>query len=404
MYVIIGQGAAGMSAAITLRRLDATTPITMLTNEQDCFYSRIDLPDIIAAKLSPAAAALTTPAQLADCAIDYRPGEQVIALDPATRSVVCASGLRLNYHKLLLATGSQPTMPALPGINATGVHTLWTMPQATAIAAAAKAAQSVVVIGAGLIGLKTALALRAHELKVTVIEQQPQVLPRQLDSTAAAIVAKALAAEKIELITGVSVQSIATSAGKVCGVTTAVKTVECDLVIVAVGVKPQTKLAVNARLNVGHGITVNELLQTSVSDIYAAGDAAEVIDCVTGRSVVPATWPVAVEQGRIAAYNMAGHRATFTGSIAENSVEVAGMPIVSAGDIIGGNDDEIIVRHSNSSYRKLVINNGRVRGALFVGDIRHAGVVVNLLAKQTVLTGRINPAAAGFSFADIMAG
>jgi len=402
MYLIIGNGAAGIAAATALRRLDKTTPITMLTRELGGFYSRIDLPDIIAGKLPRAAAEIKSPAALAQLGIDYRTGEEVAAVCPATRTVVCASGRRYRYSKLLIATGSQPVKPAWPGIDAEGVYTLWTLPQAAAITADAEASQAAVVIGAGLIGLKTALALRYRGLKVTVVEQQPHILPRQLDGGAATIVARALKDAGIEILTEATVKGLAVEDGKVCQVEINGKLLECSLVVIAVGVRPQAELAEAAGLKVGRGIQVDKYMQTSAPEIYAAGDVAEVYDRLTGQRVVPATWPMAVEQGEIAAYNMVGWRRPFTGSINLNSVEIAGIPIVSAGDVNGALTDDVYIWQTDHAYRKVVMHRGKVKGVLLLGDIRQAGVVINLMAKQTELAGRTWPLTANFSYADLL--
>jgi NAD(P)H-nitrite reductase large subunit len=401
MYVIIGQGAAGTAAAKLLRQLDPATAVNVITAEEDYYYSRIDLPDVIAGKIDPAAAALQAADQFAAAGITCRMGTTVTSLLPAENRVALASGEKLGYSKLLLATGSSPLLPPVSGIDARGVYSLWTLQQARAIAAAAADARQAVVIGAGLIGLKTALALAARGLKVTVVEKLPQLMPRQLDKAAAEIIGSRLAAKGVEVLLGAEVTAIPTANGAVTGVKTDAATIDCQLVVAALGVKPNSGLATAAGITTRRGIVVDERQQTSVPGIYAAGDVAETTDELSGSPVIPAIWPVAVEQGLTAARNMAGRQAAFPGSVAMNAVEVAGIPLVSIGDVAGGPEDTILVVQRGDSYRKVVLRGKLARGVLCLGDIRQAGVLGNLVVRRKELEPA-DAVAAGFSYADLI--
>ena len=404
MYIIIGQGIAGATAANTLRKLDPENQVTVITDEIDYLYSRVDLPDIIAGTYEPAAAVLQKAEDFANAGINCLMGERVTAVVPAQKTVDIASGNRLKYDKLLIATGSLPVIPALSNSDSQGVYSLWTMHQAKAIITAAAAAKNAVVVGAGLIGLKTALALRTRGLNVTVIEKLPRVMPRQLDDTAAEMLANRLRISGVEIKVNTGVDSIIAANGVVNGVDVAGSVLPADMVIMAVGVKPNIGLAVAANIRSGHGITVDELQQTSVSDIYAAGDAAETIDSLTGTLSVPAIWPVAVEQGRTAAYNMAGQKKTYNGKIvAMNAVDVAGIPLVSLGDIEGQPGDDILIAHRHDAYRKIVMRDKVVRGVLCVGEIRQAGVLGALISRQVEMEEIDRLISPYFSFADLIA-
>ena len=382
MYVIVGLGAAGASAAAELRRLDPGRPVVAVTAETDAFYSRIDLPDVIAGKLSPEDAERQGFGQFGDQGVVCRPGDPVVEVRPAEKTVVLASGDSLAYSKLLLATGSQPVIPKIPGAGALGVFTLWTMDDARQLAAQAAAAKRAVVVGAGLIGLKTALALRKRGIVVSVIERLPWLLPRQLDEAAARVVAAALAAEGIKVYAGYQVEEVETSRGQVCGVIVDGRPFPCEMAVMAVGVRPNTALAAAAGLKVERGIVVNEYLATSDKDIYAAGDAAEVRDLVTGEPIVPAIWPAAVEQGLAAARNMAGLGTVYDGAAAMNAVEIAGVPIVSVGEVNAAPGDDVAAAAGPGWYRKVIVRDGVLRGVICVGDIRQAGVLSGLCRKR----------------------
>ena len=402
MYIIIGQGAAGYSAAQTLRRLDRKLAITMITDEKDFFYSRIDLPDIIKGKIALDDAPVVTADRFAELGIVCRMGETVARILPQEKAVELASGERLGYAKLLLATGSKPILPPIPGSNARGVHILWTLADARSIMESCATARSAVVIGAGLIGLKTAQALKARGLDVTVIERLPGVMPRQLDTTASDLLRARLLDEDIHVLTDTCVDEILTENGAVTGVLAGAR-LACELVVSAVGVRPDTRLAREAGLHVEQGIVVDAAQRTSDPSIFAAGDVAQTVDALTGAAVIPAIWPVAVAQGRVAAYNMKGRPLKSDPCLAMNSVEIGGLPLVSFGDINGEPGDDIQTSHQGTTYRKLVRRGETLRGALCLGDIRQAGVLGNMVLQQMPI-GRANPMSPRFNAVDLIPG
>lgn len=401
MYLIIGQGAAGVAAANRLRALDPATAITMITDETDYFYSRIDLPDIVAGVRQPSAAQLQSEETFAARGITCLMGENVVRLLPSERMVELGSGRRLAYQKLLLATGSQPVVPKIPGVTAAGVHTIWTMHDALQLGEAALPCRHAVVIGAGLIGLKTALALCKRGIQTTVVEQQPRLLPRQLDQASSDRLTRALVGRGVEIRLNSSVEEIMVNDGVVGGVRLAKDLIPCDLVVLAVGVRPNRSLAEAAGLSVAGGILVDNFMRTSDPHIYAAGDVAVVVDRLTGGAVIPAIWPAAVEQGTLAAENMAGHGLAYPGSLAMNSVEIAGIPLVSLGDVLGEAGDDVRVKNDERGYLKLVLRQGILRGALLLGDISQAGLLAGLIDSrlavdpERLLTRK-------FSFVDVL--
>jgi NAD(P)H-nitrite reductase large subunit len=317
--------------------------------------------------------------------------------------VALSCGRRLRYGKLLLATGSSPALPALPGVETRGVYRLWTLQQAGKMVRAAEKARKTVVLGAGLIGLKTALALNARGVKVTVVERLPRLLPRQLDDEASDLLAEAVIRRGVEVLVGAGADAIAEDHGRTCGVSVGGRVLPADMVVIAVGVKPNIELAVASGIGIGRGITVDEFQRTSHADIYAAGDAAETVDLLTGDRTIPASWPVAAAQGRIAATNMAGGTATYDGMAAMNAVEIAGVPVVSFGDIESAAGDRVLAERRNGSYRKIVIRGGKIRGVLFAGDVRQAGVVGRLIACPMENAEAERLISSHFSYADLIA-
>jgi NAD(P)H-nitrite reductase large subunit len=403
MYIVIGQGIAGATAAETLRKLNPQMPVAVITDERSYVYSRIDLPDIIAGKYAPTACALRTAEDFAKAGIDCLMGERATAVLGDEKAVVLSSGKRLPYDRLLLATGSLPVLPPIPGIGTPGVYSLWSLKQAGEIIAAASKARSAVVAGAGLIGLKTALALKKRGLQVTVIEKLPRLLPRQLDEEASEVMAEAVRDAGIEILTDTGVDAILADRGAVSGVNAAGRVLPADLVVVAIGVKANMELAAAAGIETGRGILVDEFQRTSDPYVFAAGDAAETVDPLTGQRAIPATWPVAVAQGRIAAVNMAGGSATYDGMVAMNAVEIGGLPLVSMGDIEGRAGDDVLTAREKGAYRKVVMRDGKIRGVLFLGEIRQAGVIGGLISRSVDITEVARLVSPHFSYADLVA-
>jgi len=381
MYIVVGQGAAGVSAAAKLREVDPLTPVTIITGERDYFYSRIDLPDIVGGKHKSGDSLIYGSEYFAEHNITCRMGETVTDIIPADMAVTLASGERLTYKRLLLATGSLPAVPSLPGVHYAGIHTLWTLQQAREIVAELPVTRHAVVIGAGLIGLKTALAIASRGIKVTVIESLSRLLPRQLDETGSQLLTDKVMAMGAELLLNTSVKAFSATGGRVSGVQVPGLLIDCDLVVIAVGTKPNTELAARCGIKLNRGIVVDEFMRTSDQHIYAAGDVCEVMDILSGRATVPAIWPVAVEQGAIAGVNMTGGKLAYVGSLAKNSVEIAGLPIVSVGDIEEKPGDDVF-HPRGPGYKKIVIRDGKVRGVLFIGDIRQVGVIASLVDRQ----------------------
>jgi NAD(P)H-nitrite reductase large subunit len=228
-----------------------------------------------------------------------------------------------------------------------------------------------------------------------------KALPQQLDETGAMIIANGIRAAGLDMLTGVQVDAVETRNGSVIGVRIGRRILECDMLIVAAGTRPNTELAQASGIEAAAGIITDGYLQTSHQDVYAAGDVAQVTDLISKQAIVSATWPAAVEQGEIAARNMAGDKTLYRGYLAMNSVEIAGIPLVSAGDVTGSDADEIVAVRDESIYKRLVIRDNVLRGVLLIGDIRQAGVLAGAVACSAKLRESA-PLGASFSFADLL--
>lgn len=395
-YVIVGGSAAGISAAKTIRENDHSADITVISGEKSGPYYRPLLPLLIAGQKSES-----------DILFPEDPlrGKNIasvlgtaIGVDVKKKEVLLASGERLPFESLLLATGGAPLKPSIDGLDGSGVYPLRTVAQAMQIRDAAANAGSVVVIGGGLVGIKAALALRERGTssgkaprEVTVVEMLPEILNNRLDRRGAEIVRAAVSQKGITVLTGENVTGIVRRQSAVSGVKIGSgKTLKADMVAVAAGVRPDIAYLKRSGVQTNIGVLVNESLGTNIPGIYAAGDVVEGRDMLTGAKTVSGLWTNAVEMGRAAGMNMAGRNVKYPGFLSVmNAAEIAGVPFISVGTIEPeGRRYETISHEDDNGYWKLVLDGDFLAGAVFIGDLRHAGVYTNLI-KSRVPVARV---------------
>jgi nitrite reductase (NADH) large subunit len=316
-------------------------------------------------------------------------GQRVVALEADAKQITLQDGKTCSFDRLLLATGASALVPDLPGWPGPGTFGLRTLADAQALARAAREGKNAVVIGAGRVGLKAGLALRQSGLEVTLVEQGPHVAPMQFDEVAGEILGRALEAAGIRLCLGQSVAAVERDGHRAQGaVLEDGRLLEAEVIVAALGVRPNVELAQKAGLAINRGILVDRWLRTSAPEIYAAGDVAETTDLVTGQSLVSGLWTTAVEMGRVAGGNMAGADMEYPGAWAVlNALEVAGVPTVAMGltNPANGGVYEVCQIHQGNTYRKLVFKEEMLVGALLVGDIDGAGVYAGLIKRKATV-------------------
>jgi NAD(P)H-nitrite reductase large subunit len=294
---------------------------------------------------------------------------------------------------LLLATGGKPFVPKMEGSDKDGVFTFTTIGDAQRLAAKIDSinAKAAVVIGAGLIGISVTEALMKRGLKVTMVELQEKILSLLLDAKASDLVEGVVRKAGVNIITGQSVQKILgkpDNEGIVGGVIlTKGDQIACDLVIVAIGVVPRTELVTGTAVKINRGIVVDNMMQTNVPDVYASGDVAEAYDFIMNQNRLLPLWPLAVLEGQVAGYNMAGKKTTYMGGTNMSSLKYFGIPIVSIG-LANPKEDpalEVLVKDEaeRNVYKKLVLKNNVIVGLTLVNCIERAGVLFYLM-KNTI--------------------
>lgn len=386
-HVILGTGIAGTVALEAIRARDRRTPVVVVGPERELPYTRVNIPGLVAQEVGRDDLYLRGPDFYKTLGATILSGRQAVAVDPGAHQVTLDNGETIVYRTLLVATGSAPVRPPVPGLDLEGVHTFWTLADAEAIAGTAGHARRAVVIGGGFIGLKAAMALRKRGLAVTVVEKMPRLLPGQLDDIASTIVAEQLRGAGIDVLLNEGLVAITGNRRAEGASLVGAGHLECQLVVIAAGVRPEVGFLAGSGVAVGQGVIVDECLRSSVPDVYAAGDSAEVPTLNDGAGVI-ALWPAAREQGLIAGHNMSGFPLAYRGGMARNSMSIYGLRLISIGDIhaVPADGTVTLTWRAAGSYRRLLMEKDILRGALLVGDVNGAGVLGALIASRRPLS------------------
>ncbi|WP_322060345.1 FAD-dependent oxidoreductase [Paraburkholderia sp. J63] len=305
---IIGGGAAGNAAAMTLRREGYEGPITVWSADAAPPYDRPNLSkDYLAGTADPAWLPLRSPEFYAEQRIDVRCGQQIAQIDPANKGIVLADGTRERYGALLLATGAKPIQLAVPGAQLPHVRVLRSLADCDALIARLPAARRCVVVGAGFIGLEAAAALRTRGLEVHVVMRGAHPMEKVLGAALGDMLKKLHESHGVVFHVGADVSEITAHSVKL----STGDELPAELVLAGIGVEPEVALAREAGLAIERGVAVNEYLQTSAADVYAAGDIARWPDPHSGERIRVEHWVVAERQGTVAARNMLGQQQRF---------------------------------------------------------------------------------------------
>ena len=396
-YIIVGGSAAAVSAIEAIRSVDAASQVDMFTDENTALFSRVLLPYYVAEELSKPLLNFRTIDFFEKQNVTPHIGVRVTDIDPAAKTVKADDGDTYEYDKILLATGGKAIVPPIPGIDKEGVSTLKTMEDAERVLN--YKGKRAVVIGAGSIGVESCISMKRRGIEVTLLEQLGQVLPTVFDEEASEIIREVIEEKGIEVVTGERAVEFKGN-GRIESVVTNNREIPCDMVVLAVGVRPNVDLAKQAGLEIGPqgGITVDTQMMSSGQDIYAAGDVCETYDIARGATFINAIWPMAVEQGRVAGLNMAGEEKFYGGSVRMNSIgNFIGFPAMSIGVTQPGqcsyNDPDCnfqeIRQRTKNTYKKVILRNGRIVGAIFVGQTEKTGVLCSLMRKQIDVTDAI---------------
>ncbi|MGD8236945.1 MAG: FAD-dependent oxidoreductase, partial [Armatimonadota bacterium] len=385
-YVIIGNSAAGRSAARAIQALHADGQITVISDDPAPFYMRPLLPDLIGG--ADRTRVFGVASDYDETSIEMMLGETARELDAASKQVLCESGTAVPFDALLLATGSSPVQIPWPGSEAEGIAYLRTLADAEQVMALARGAKHAVVVGGGFLGLEFVRAFAALGLKVTQLIRDEHVGSPALDGRAAGLIQEALEDAGVTVALEEQVESFESENGRVSGVRTSQgRTIECALVGVAVGARARLELAEGTGLEIGRGVIVDGRLQSSIPDVYAAGDVAQASDVAWGEQRVNTSWRNAREQGEAAGIAMAGGAVDYPGALPSNYQQAAGLAFCVLGIATPPDEDSYDTRwdmdEAGRTYLKTVERDGILVGATLVGDLTQAAAFERGIRERT---------------------
>lgn len=380
-HIIIGAGPAGVVAAETLRKTDPEAQITIIGDEPEPPYSRMAIPYYLIKNIDETGTYLRDP-KTHFSALDIEVVQQrVDKIDARSKSVTLADGSSRAYDKVLIATGSHPISPPIPGLDLPQVHSCWTLEDARNIIKLAQSGSNVVLIGAGFIGCIILEALVKCGVHLAVVEMGNRMVPRMLDEKAGGLLESWCKNQGIDVHTSCSVDGIAEAGDEVEVSLSDGSKLSAALVITATGVKANTDLVEGTDINIDQGILVNRRMQTSNPDVYAAGDVAQGVDFSTGNFEVQAIQPTATDHGRIAALNMAGQGDEHHGTLNMNVLDTVGLVSCSFGLWMGvdGGESAELYNPDEFQYINLQFDGDHLVGASSVGKTQHVGVLRGLI-------------------------
>lgn len=388
-YIVIGNSAAGLFAVEEIRKHDTQSEIIVLTKDEEPSYSRCLTTYFLAGDIPDYRLYLRDSDFLQRLKLTIVYGVEIQRIDPENQRVQSTDGREWEYGKLLLAMGASAKKLSIKGGTLPEVFTLRNLQDALRINEVIEGgAQKAVVIGGGLVSLKSAYALKKRGLDVTAVISSPQILSQMLNQKAAHIIQKHLEAHGLKFLLNTSPEAI-TGKDRVRGVLIPPDSaLPADLVIIGKGVKPNVGALNNPGFKIGRGLQVDAYMATSLPNIFAAGDIAETWDLVRREYTVNATWPNAAAQGRIAGANMCGQREPYPGSLSFNSVDFFGLAAMSVGITrIPANephnhwsqDESLSMIDGRPSYQCLIWQGNVLKGFTLMGETSQGGILTALL-------------------------
>ena len=398
--VVIGNGMAGMRTVEELLKLPGGKRfrITVFGAEPHVNYNRIMLSSVLAGDKSIDEIVINSREWYAQNEINLITGDAVKKIDRQTRTVTSASGIEVRYDKILIATGSRPLAPPIPGLGLPGTCAFRDIADVDKMLAAAKTHKRAVVIGGGLLGLEAAWGLKQRGMSVALVHLMPTLMERQLDAAAGQLLQRDLDRRGIAFFTDGQTEEI-TGTDRAEGVQLADgRFIPADLVVLAIGIRPNIDLAKAADLEVNRGIVVTDDMRTSDPEIFSVGECVEHRGAVFG--LVAPIW----DQAKVCAARLAGDQAAlFTSRALSTSLKITGVDVFSAGALMaeGGDDDEITLRDDNRGlYKKIVVRDGKLVGAVLYGDVADGQWYLGLMRDKTDISEMRDKLVFGRAFAE----
>ncbi len=368
--IIIGNSAAGLNALEAFRRVNRRSSVTVVSKETDRPYSRVLLPYYLRGKTPHSNLFIRDENYFKEHNAESIQG-RVVKVNPESRQVELEDGRMLEYDRLLIATGSSPVKPPIPGLEGEGIYHMWTQEDAEALAPYYDKGGQVAVIGAGFISLQAAWAALYRGLEVCVVELMPRIMPRIVDKHCAQMLTDRMEEMGVDIRVNTLTEKVERSADGIFILhLKGGETITADFIIVGTGVRPNIDFLKGTDIKIDRGILVNDRMETNIPGVYAAGDVAQVPSALGSEAVVHALWPTAVKSGRIAGTNMAGETAVYSGSLNMNVTQMFDTTVASMGNFIETDGMETWTDESipKDQYFKILLKSGIPVGAVAVGS------------------------------------
>ena len=386
-YVIIGDGIAGSTAAETLREADPAASITVITDEGTPLYNRILIKEFAKGKLPEAPLLMHDRSWYNDRDIDLKLNTLVVDVDTDAQTVTLDDGRELSYDGLLIASGGTPRQLPVPNADADGIYHFWTLEDARRIGNRAEAVDTGAIIGAGLIGIDLAGVCGANDVDAHYLMRGDRWWRYAMSETGAEIIHNGLRDLGVTPVFQTEVDQFTVTDGAVTGVVARDGTeYPAEFVGVGIGLSPNTEFLADTPIAIDGGILVDETLQSSVENVYAAGDVAQFHDPLTGEYECNGSWDSAKEQGQVAASNMVNGTAESFRFVSTYSITHFDFPFLSIGHPTRG-DRYIERRYDETTWRRIAIRDGAVIGAVLVGDLSPQRSIKQLITEQRPVAG-----------------
>lgn len=375
-YVIIGNSAAAVGCVEGIRKADKEGEILIIASEPHHTYSRPLISYLLMGKTDKERMKYRPDSFYADNGCDTMFGRTVTKISPDKKTVTLDDGSEIKYDKLMVSTGSRPFVPPVTGLEKVENKTSFmTLDEADTLQAMVGPKSDVMILGAGLIGLKCAECLIGKVKSITVVDMADRILPSILTPDAAEMVQKHLEKYGVKFILDDSAAEFTKTTAKL----KSGKTVDFDVLVTAVGVRPNTNLISDAGGKVGRGVYTNEKCETTIADVYSGGDCSECYDSAFGDVRILAILPNAYMQGLTAGVNMAGGEALFEHAIPMNAIGFYGLHIITAGVY----DGDSYIKSDGENYKALYYKDNRLKGVILIGDVARAGIYTSLIREET---------------------
>ena len=381
--VIVGNGVAGVTAARTIKEKNPNTKVTIYTDENSNYYPRPRLYEILSGKSDPKDIVVFSDEGYKKQGITVHLDKKAVKIDTEQKKLILDDQTEVSYDKLVLANGAHCFVPPIKGSEKKGTFTLRNIKDAMTIREYTKNTKKAIIIGGGLLGLEFAFSLKKLGQQVTIIELSQKLLPRQLDNDGATILKERIEALDINIVLGAKTAEIL-GKEKVSGVLLeSGKIIKGDLVLISAGIRCNIALATESGINVNRGVIVDNYLKTSADNIYAIGDIAEFNGTVYG--IIPA----AVDQAKNAAENIQGKQTSYKGTVPTNTLKVMGIDLTSVGLVNPEDPKYEEIKETDKKkgiYKKLVLDKGKIVGAIILGEKKPVQSIKRLIAQETDVT------------------